>query len=802
MKSTNSLFKLCITFLIFASSSCLSIPLAGSVDSTPNINLSFSIPAGGTSITLPLDGQGLWGNAAGDVITWSVGCGTVTVGSLADLTCNVPNVGLNPISLTVNVVGNPSYTKFGYQYGSSWNGSRYLTSVNSWSGPWTDFEAAFHGTKLLTSVPTNLPSSVTSLRATFFSSNINSPNIALWDVSHVQDFYYMFYGTPFNQNIGAWNTSSATNMFGMFVANHDFNQNIGNWDVSHVQNFGDMFYQTKFNQNIGAWNTSSATDMNWMFQGDYAFNQNIGAWDTSNVTDMSGMFQGDFAFNQNIGAWNVSNVQNFSNMFAQTKSFNQNIGAWNTSSATNMSGMFSEAIAFNQNIGAWDTSNVTDMSTMFRNAIAFNQNVSAWNTSNVTNRSQMFSMSAPPNNRSIGVISSATLGGFGVLTSVSCTSATSCTAVGGGLNNILILSGNPATWALGDVREISSATLGGYAALYSVSCTSATSCTAVGNDAYQNILTLAGNPSSWAFSDVREISSATLGGYASLNSVSCTSATNCTAVGYDGAPGLTVITGNPATWALGDVREISSASLGGYVALNSVSCTSATSCTAVGYDAYQNILTLAGNPSSWAFSDIANQTLGAANGFLGYFFSLFCTSSSACTSVGTNLFGDIVYEWPFTAGSSSPPAIDPIVYSKPTAPSNVTASLSNGTATVSFTPGTSGNLPTYNQIDMYINGQPVGNVCNVIGATSCLVSNLGPNATFSFTVTAVNAMGSAASAVSNAVSYASPTTVPPTTTTTTTTVPAVKRTITCVKGKISKKITAVSPVCPAGYKKK
>jgi hypothetical protein len=462
----------------------------------------------------------------------------------------------------------------------------------------------------------------------------------------------------------------------------------------------------------------------------------------------------------------------------------------------------------------------------------------------------MFSMSAPPNNRSIGVISSATLGGFGVLTSLSCTSATSCTAVGGGLNNILILSGNPATWALGDVREISSATLGGYASLNSVSCTSATSCTAVGI-ADSSLLTLSGNPATWALGDVREISSATLGGYASLNSVSCTSATSCTAVGIADSSLLTLsgnpatwalsnlhvistssfggfgvltsvsctsatsctavgnadsslltLSGNPATWALGDVSEITSATLGGYASLNSVSCTSATNCTAVGYDAYQNILTLAGNPSSWAFSDIANQTLGAANGFLGYFFSLFCTSSSACTSVGTNLFGDIVYEWPFTAGSSSPPAIVPIVYSKPTAPSNVTASLSNGTATVSFTPGTSGNLPTYNQIDMYINGQPVGNVCNVTGATSCPVSNLGPNATFSFTVTAVNSKGSAASAVSNAVSYASPTTVPPTTTTTTTTVPAVKRTITCVKGKISKKITAVSPVCPAGYKKK
>jgi hypothetical protein len=142
----------------------------------------------------------------------------------------------------------------------------------------------------------------------------------------------------------------------------------------------------------------------------------------------------------------------------------------------------------------------------------------------------------------------------------------------------------------------------------------------------------------------------------------------------------------------------------------------------------------------------------------------------------------------------------PIVYSKPTAPSNVTASLSNGTATVSFTPGTSGNLPTYNQIDMFINGQAFGNVCNVTGATSCPITNLGPNVSFSFSVTAVNSKGSATSAVSNAVSYASPTTVPPTTTTTT--VPPTKLTITCVKGKITKKVTAVSPVCPAGYKKK
>ena len=142
----------------------------------------------------------------------------------------------------------------------------------------------------------------------------------------------------------------------------------------------------------------------------------------------------------------------------------------------------------------------------------------------------------------------------------------------------------------------------------------------------------------------------------------------------------------------------------------------------------------------------------------------------------------------------------PIVYSKPTAPSNVTASISNGTATVSFTPGSSGNLPTYNQIDMLINGQSVGNVCNVTGATSCPIANLGPDAAFSFTVTAVNSKGSATSSVSNVVSYASQTTVPATTTTTT--MPPAKQTITCIKGKLTKKVTAISPVCPTGYKKK
>jgi hypothetical protein len=43
----------------------------------------------------------------------------------------------------------------------------------------------------------------------------------------------------------------------------------------------------------------------------------------------------------------------------------------------------------------------------------------------------------------------------------------------------------------------------------------------------------------------------------------------------------------------------------------------------------------------------------------------------------------------------------------------------------------------------------------------------------------------------------------PTATTTATISPApIQKTITCLKGKVIKKVKAVSPKCPAGYKKK
>ena len=291
------------------------------------------------------------------------------------------------------------------------------------------------------------------------------------------------------------------------------------------------------------------------------------------------------------------------------------------------------------------------------------------------------------------------------------------------------------------------------------------------------------------------------------------------------------------------VTSISAYAFQGSNVITSVSFTPTSSVTSIGDSAFANDFANYSVLTSVSFTPASSVTSIGDSAFANDTALTSITIPNSVTSIGGDAFSgdtgltlsnptDYVATWTGTGGPyttaqlkdalaissvtgtwASVVRVAPIIYSKPTAPSNVTASLSNGTATVSFTPGSSGNLATYDEIDMYINGQLVGNVCNVSGATSCPIANLGPDAAFSFTVTAINSKGSAVSTVSNTVGYSSPavvtttTTSPPTTTTTsppttTTTVPPVKRTITCVKGKTTKKVTALSPVCPAGYKKK
>jgi len=183
-----------------------------------------------------------------------------------------------------------------------------------------------------------------------------------------------------------------------------------------------------------------------------------------------------------------------------------------------------------------------------------------------------------------------------------------------------------------------------------------------------------------------------------------------------------------------------------------------------------------------------------------------CTSLTNC--VITGVYTDASSQTHLFVGSVTPSFNAPVVpsapyFTKPASPSAVTAVMNNGVATVSFKESNLGNLPSFYQIEMFANGTDEGNVCNLSVLTSCTVSNLSPGIQYSFVATATNSLGSASSNPSSEVSYAAPTTTTTVvTTTTTTTVVRSSKTITCVKGKKSKKVTGANPVCPTGYAKK
>jgi hypothetical protein len=183
-----------------------------------------------------------------------------------------------------------------------------------------------------------------------------------------------------------------------------------------------------------------------------------------------------------------------------------------------------------------------------------------------------------------------------LLWSVSCVTASDCWAVGAQegatqQNPVLMAEQwNGSTWTVMPTPDI-----GGY--LFSVTCTSASDCWAVGNsvDAQKNPLNgviLQWNGSQW--SQVTAPSSGQ--SYDQLDSVTCTSSSDCWAVGYAGPnqiqygflPGIAPnVVGsavlidhwNGATWSVSSAPAV--ASPAGQL-LSSVTCVSASDCWAVG----------------------------------------------------------------------------------------------------------------------------------------------------------------------------------------------------------------------------
>lgn len=220
--------------------------------------------------------------------------------------------------------------------------------------------------------------------------------------------------------------------------------------------------------------------------------------------------------------------------------------------------------------------------------------------------------------------------GGGELLNVSCSGASACTAVGFYANSAqgggpLAERWNGTGWHLQTIPEPATSELTG------VSCPGARSCITVGayETGSQSYTTLAEawNGTRWAVLPTPRT------GYseASLVGVSCPAPTACVAIGSGGNSITRQVpfaeSWNGEAWTIQKTPALPANS---FPALNSVSCSAADSCTAIGYhetSSGEEPLAERWNGVSWALQHIR----GAANHSL---FAVSCPSATSCTAAG------------------------------------------------------------------------------------------------------------------------------------------------------------------------
>ncbi len=233
---------------------------------------------------------------------------------------------------------------------------------------------------------------------------------------------------------------------------------------------------------------------------------------------------------------------------------------------------------------------------------------------------------------------------YTVLTGVSCPpSSTTCIAVGAywapAAHWTAFVAQSSATgWTVQSPPPPTGAT---WSALSGVSCSAATTCTAVG--AY------GGGPAGtaplvdrWAAGGWSLQSTPSRGTPASLAAVSCPAAATCMAVGYDHSSGNGQSEPLAERWTSAGWAVTNPVSPGPGGALTSVSCPSATACTTVGR--YYSTEDLNSNPWTWSVSTTAEHWNGSAwtaqssanvnTDLRNALDGVSCPSASACRAVG------------------------------------------------------------------------------------------------------------------------------------------------------------------------
>jgi hypothetical protein len=207
------------------------------------------------------------------------------------------------------------------------------------------------------------------------------------------------------------------------------------------------------------------------------------------------------------------------------------------------------------------------------------------------------------------------------LGSVSCVSATSCMAVGYQRISRSITEVS-ASWdgTVWSVQEIPNRPQ-----LLGVSCSAANACTAVGTDSSDTAAVERWDGTSW--------SSQSLPSYVTqLGSVSCASATSCVAVGYQLMGRVT-----NAVSAFWDGTGWTVRTIPGALQLLGVSCSAADACVAVGTDTSSDTAVV----QRWDGASWSSQWLPY---YVTQFGSVSCASATSCMAVGYQLMGRVTTE--------------------------------------------------------------------------------------------------------------------------------------------------------------
>jgi hypothetical protein len=244
--------------------------------------------------------------------------------------------------------------------------------------------------------------------------------------------------------------------------------------------------------------------------------------------------------------------------------------------------------------------------------------------------------------------------GDAALNSVSCPTTTTCFAVGsstsasGSTTKVLIQQWNGAKWSMVSAPN---PTGSNETQLSGVSCTSATDCAAVGFSStatVQKSLAEHWNGTSWSIVPTPNASGA---GDTSLGGVSCPSAASCMAVGTSVTVSASSVTAktlierwNGTSWTI--VPSPSPTGSSSLDRLSGVSCPSSSDCTAVGYALTIGttsiaIESLAEHWNGTAWTTTASPNVTSTETLLN---GVSCPSVNNCTAVGDNATGTAVVE--------------------------------------------------------------------------------------------------------------------------------------------------------------